>query len=106
MAEINRDCDSGLEMTADNMEKQMDLFSKTFDFKYYANARKIQSEIHAAKLPRVHTWELYDKAFSFPRVRRYQIVQELMDTLEHFQDNLNMNIENSTHVENFIRYGK
>jgi hypothetical protein len=32
----------------------------------------------------VHTWELYDKAFAFPRVRRYQMVQENMDMLEHF----------------------
>ena len=27
----------------------------------------------------VHTWELYDKSFTFPRVRRYDFVQENMD---------------------------
>ena len=32
----------------------------------------------------VHTWELMDKAFTFPRVRRYEFVQENMDMLEHF----------------------
>lgn len=106
MAMINKDCDLDLEMTATNMQKEMDLFSRTFDYKHYANARKIQSELHAPKLPKVHTWELYDQAFSFPRVRRYKIVQDMMDTLEHFQDNLNINIENSKHVENFIKHGK
>ena len=37
----------------------------------------------------VHTWELYDGSFSFPRVRRYDLVQEMMDKLQHFEDNLN-----------------
>jgi len=34
--------------------------------------------------PRVHAWELLDKSFSFPRIRRYQFVNENMDMLEHF----------------------
>ena len=51
----------------------------------------------------VFTWELYDKAFPFPRVRRYETVQENMDMLEHFQDNLNMNITNSMALANFLR---
>ncbi len=54
----------------------------------------------------VHTWELYDKSFTFPRVRRYEFVQENMDMLEHFQDNLNTNIDNSQHLSNFIRVAK
>ena len=29
----------------------------------------------------VNTWELYDKAFSFPRVRRYDFVQQHMDMI-------------------------
>ncbi|MFN7881291.1 MAG: hypothetical protein ACK5NI_02380 [bacterium] len=32
----------------------------------------------------VHTWELLDKAFDFPRVRRYQFTRENLDLLEHF----------------------
>ena len=55
---------------------------------------------------RVHTWELYDKAFSFPRVRRYAFVQEWLDQIEHAQDNLNMNFSNNLHVTNFIAVGK
>ena len=106
MAMVEKDCDPDLEMTATNMEKEMDAFARTFDYTHYANARKIQNEIHAPSLPKVKTWEHYDESFTFPRVRRYGDVQDKMDTLEHFQDNLNMNPENSKHVENFIKYGR
>jgi len=54
----------------------------------------------------VHTWELYDKSFSFPRVRRYNFVNENMDQLEHFQDNLNTNISNSVHMANFLKVAR
>ena len=54
----------------------------------------------------VHTWELYDGAFSFPRIRRYGLVQEHMDVIEHFQDNLNQNFTNGQAVDNFIRVCK
>jgi len=56
--------------------------------------------------PRIHTWEILDTSFSFPRLRRYQFVQENMDMLEHFEDNLNTNISNSINVANFIKVGK
>ena len=58
------------------------------------------------KPPAVHTWELVDKAFTFPRIRRFNEVQENMDMLEHFQDNLNTNISNMKNVDKFIRVGK
>ena len=51
----------------------------------------------------MHTWELYDNAFTFPRVRRYGFVNENMDLLEHFQDNWNTNISNTVHFQNFLR---
>ena len=66
---------------------------------------KISDELKI-KPPQVKTWELYDKAFSFSRVRRYDEVQQNMDMLEHFQDNLNTNISNLENVNNFIRVGK
>ena len=44
-----------------------------------------------------------DKAFDFPRVRRYQFVRENLDLLEHFQDNLNQNTKNSRSMANFLR---
>jgi len=53
----------------------------------------------------VHTWELYDKSFSFERVRRYDLVQQHMDSLQHFQDNLNQNLLNGQAVDQFIIVG-
>ena len=50
----------------------------------------------------VHTWELYDKAFKWDRVRRYDLVQQEMDMIQHFEDNLNENFSNGQHVDNYI----
>jgi pantothenate kinase len=83
----------------------MDMFSRTFDRKYYDNAAKIQGDIGGA-LPHVNAWERMDASFSFPRVRRYDIDNSNMDMLEHFQDNLNTNVSNQVNVDNFIRVGK
>ncbi len=47
--------------------------------------------------------ELYNSGFSFPRVRRYNFVNENMDMLEHFQDNVNTNISNHVNFQNFLR---
>jgi len=85
----------------------MDKFQRGFDKSHYKRAMMIYNEMRAnqglnPKL-RVNTWELYDAAFSFPRVRRYGLVQEHMDILEHFQDNLNQNFTNNLAVDNFIR---
>jgi len=85
----------------------MEYFSRKFDVKNFHNALKIMKNMSKGGQPNVkafvHTWELYDKAFSFPRVRRYEFVQENMDMLEHFQDNLNQNLSNSQHMSNFLR---
>ena len=63
------------------------MFSRTLDIRHWTNAKAIQDRLISngqdAKI-KVFTWELYDKAFSFPRVRRYEFVQENMDMLEHF----------------------
>lgn len=84
---------------------QMEMFSRTCDRKYYESAVKIASQINN-DLPKVNTWELLDKSFAFDRIRRYDFVNENMDMLEHFQDNLNMNRSNLVNVENFIRVCK
>ena len=73
--------------------------------KNYDNAAFIATEM-GLPLPKVKTWELLNKSFSFPRIRRFETVQEQMDLVEHFQDNLNLNLTNSVAVENFIRSGK
>ena len=92
-----------LDETTDELEYQVDMFSRTLDPRHWTNALNINKAIGHPELMHVHTWELYDSAFSFPRVRRYGFVQDNMDMLEHFQDNLNTNISNSTHMANFLR---
>merc|ERR1711865_1142906 len=54
----------------------------------------------------IHTWELYDNAFSFPKVRRYEDVQHHLELLQHFEDNLNGNFTSGQHVSNFITVAK
>ena len=39
--------------------------------------------------PRVSTYSILDKAFAWPRVRLYEDVQENLETLEHFEDDVN-----------------
>jgi len=83
----------------------MDQFSRHFDKKNYNNAVEIAEDLGGAKLPQLHTYELMDKSFSFPRVRRYEDVQDNMTMLEHFQDNANTNLSNQVNVDRFIRVG-
>ena len=83
----------------------MDQFSRKFDIKNYNNALSIAKKM-GTKAPKVHSWELLDGSFSFPRVRRYESVQAQMDQVEHFQDNLNTNLSNQVLVNNFITMGK
>ena len=87
------------------MNWQIDKFSRTFDKQYYLNAAEIAKELKV-KIPPVHSWELLDKSFSFPRVRRYDDVQNNLEMLEHFQDNMNLNNSNQINVDRFIRVGK
>ena len=102
-------CDEALDVSEEELGIQLDYFSRRLDIKYYDNAMKIYAELKKmGKDPKVaiHTYELYDKAFSFPRVRRYDLVQQHMDLLQHFEDNLNQNFMNSQHLANFIKVGK
>ena len=98
-------CEERLWISRDEMDWQMDQFSRHFTIGNLNNALKIAKELNTSP-PRIHTWELIDKAFSFPRVRRYDEVQQNMDMLEHFQDNLNTNISNTVNQQNFIRVAK
>ena len=100
-------CEKRLNLTQFEMERQIDYFSRRLDVENFQNALTIFKNLtekgaYKGKLL-VHTWELYDKAFEFPRVRRYQLVEESLDMLEHFEDNLNLNIDNKQHLANFIR---
>ena len=77
-----------LDENDEELQYQMDMFSRTLDPRHWTNAVNIAEALtkKTGKAPKlsVHTWELYDNAFSFPRVRRYQLVNENMNMLEHF----------------------
>ena len=103
---VEKNCEERLWQSPQEIKWQMDMFSRTFDRKYYDNAVSIIKDMKGGDLPRANAWEMYDSAFSFPRVRRYDIVNQNMDMLEHFQDNLNTNISNLDNVANFIRVGQ
>lgn len=97
-----------LDETVGELEYQMEMFSRTLDPRHWTNVQNIHAALGkkgTKNIPKlqVNTWGLYDKAFSFPRIRRYNFVCENMDMLEHFQDNLNTNISNTIHMENFLR---
>ena len=102
-------CDDGLEISEAQLYIELDYFSRKFDRKNYDNAMKIYDELKKlGKNPKlfVNTWELYDAAFSFPRVRRYDLVQQHMDLIQHFEDNLNQNMSNGQLVSNYIKVCK
>jgi hypothetical protein len=96
-----------LDETQDELDYQVDMFSRTLDVRHWKNAQNIAKAMgkngsSAAGL-KIHTWELYDTAFSFPRVRRYGFTNDNMDMLEHFQDNVNLNSSNEVNFQNFLR---
>jgi len=105
LIQLEDPCEPALDVSQQQLDIELDQFSRTFDRKRYNQARIIYDELRKqGKTPRVaiHTWELYDRAFSFPRVRRYELVQHHMDLVQHFEDNLNENFTNGQHVANFI----
>ena len=99
------DPEAPLEIDDATLQQQLDYFSIDFDKTHYKNAMNIYKEMKAKGLNpkvRVKTYELYDKAFAFERVRRYDLVQQHMNLLEHLQDNLNENFTNQQNVDQFI----
>lgn len=95
-------CKERLWLDQREIDWQIDMFSRTCERQYYNNAVFIAGEIKG-NIPKIHTWELLDKSFAFQRVRRYDFVNDQMNMVEHFQDNLNQNRSNLHNVENFVR---
>lgn len=89
------------------MAIQMDYFSRRLNKAHYDNAVKIFAQLKkngaSVAFPKITTWELYDKSFTFPRVRRYSMVSEAMNQLEHFEDNANQNLSNSQSIDSFMK---
>ena len=95
--QLEEPCTEALEVSEEQLYIELDYFSRRCDTKHYTNAMKIAGELaKEGKHPKlfVNTWELYDQAFAFPRVRRYDLVQQHMDLIQHFEDNLNQNFSN------------
>ena len=110
MLEKPKACPDPMEISVEEMNIRMDFFSRTFDKKWYNDSMKIWDELkkkgYKGKGPHVTTWDLYNNAFSFQRVRRYGFVVEGMNTIEQFEDNLNMNLSNSKLLNQFIQHAK
>ena len=69
------------------LNAQLEYFSRSFDKRHYNNAMIIYGELKKRGLDpkvRVNTYEIYDKSFGFERVRRYDLVQQHMNLIEHF----------------------
>ena len=86
----------------------MDYFSRKLDKQYYDNAIEIYNYLkkeqkYKGQFPKIQTWELYDRAFTFQRIRSYGFVAENMNHLEVFEDNANLNPTNSHAIAKFIK---
>merc|ERR550537_115242 len=84
LVQLNKPCEY-LDETQDELDYQMDMFSRTLDPIHWTNVVNIADAIHkkTGALPKlsVHTWELYNTPFSFPRVRRYNFVTKIWTCL-------------------------
>lgn len=102
-------CPPPLAMTEDELHYQLGEFSRNFDMKNWDNAMKIREELaKTGQAPKfaVTTKELYDKSFSFPKVRNYDYAVQQMNELEHYEDNLNANLSNKLALTRFIEVAK
>merc|ERR1719353_199725 len=99
-------CPIPLEISEDELQYQLGEFSRNFNMD---NAMKVKAGLaKAGKNPKfaVTTKELYDKSFSFPKVRNYDYAVEQMNELEHYEDNLNNNLSNKLALTRFVEVAK
>ena len=102
-------CPEPLEITEDNMHYQLGEFSRNFQMDNWNNAMTIKGKLNKGGVfPKfaVTTKELYDKSFSFPKVRNYDYAVQQMNELEHYEDNLNSNLSNGLALERFVNVAK
>ena len=109
MSMNNRECSKDLEISEDALHYELAKFSRNFDTKHYNNAMQILDKLNEKGenvRAAVTTKELYHKSFSFPKVRNYDFAREQLDILQHFEDNLNINLKNELALANFISNAK
>lgn len=102
-------CPIPLEITEDEMQYQLGEFSRNFNMDNWDNAMKVKKGLSkVGKSPKfaVTTKELYDKSFSFPKVRNYDYATEQMNELEHYEDNLNNNLSNKLALTRYVEVAK
>lgn len=102
-------CPPPLEISEEELSFQLGSFSRNFDMTNWNNAMEVAAGLaKSGKTPRfaVTTKELYDKSFSFPKVRNYDYAVENMNELEHYEDNLNKNLSNKLALVRFIEVAK
>ena len=102
-------CPPPLAITEDELHYQLGEFSRNFDNKNWANAMTIRGKLaESGQTPKfaVTTKELYDKSFSFPKVRNYDYAVQQMNELEHYEDNLNSNLSNTLALTRFVEVAK
>lgn len=102
-------CPKPLELTEDELHYQLGEFSRNFQMENWTNAMYIKKKLGKKGItPKfaVTTKELYDKSFSFPKVRNYDYAVQQMNELEHYEDNLNSNLSNSLALERFVSVAK
>jgi len=105
----NPACPPPIPVTEDELHYQLGEFSRNFDMKNWGNAMYVKGELgKSGKNPKfaVTTKELYDKSFSFPKVRNYDYAVAQMNELEHYEDNLNANLSNNLALTRFIDVAK
>ena len=102
-------CPIPLAITEDELAYQLGEFSRNFNMDNWDNAMKVKAGLGGSgKVPKfaVTTKELYDKSFSFPKVRNYDYAVEQMNELEHYEDNLNNNLSNKLALTRFVEVAK
>merc|ERR1712072_384560 len=103
------ECPKPLEITEDELNYQLGEFSRNFAMENWKNAMHIKDKLNKKGVfPKfaVTTKELYDKSFSFPKVRNYDYAVQNMNELEHYEDNLNSNLSNTLALDRFVTVAK
>ena len=104
-----QNCPEPLEISEEELHYQLGEFSRNFKMENWNNAMEVRKGLaEQGVTPRiaVTTKELYDKSFSFPKVRNYDYAVENMNELEAAEDNLNTNLSNGLALKRFLETAK
>lgn len=104
-----QNCPPPLEISEDNLAYQLGEFSRNFQMVNWDNANEIAGKLRAGGgKPKfaVTTSDLYNKSFSFPKVRNYDYAVQNMDELIAANDNLNANLSNGLALKKFLEVAK